>query len=151
MIRFTSAVAIALATVVLPLAQGEHVAHAFGGSTIVQTAALYRQGCTTTAAGPTVGTVGFSLDDQGGGSANPNGIEIHVSVTAGSPRTAYTVDVVGSACQIFVGGDTLTTDDRGRGDLDFHVLGSTVPPGTSVRIQLLAPGDVITSDPTIAP
>jgi hypothetical protein len=151
MIRFTSALAWGLATIALPLAGVGQIAHAFGGSNIVQTVALHRQDCTTTAAGPVLGTAGFSLDDQGGGNANPDGLEIHTSLTAGSPRTAYSVSVVGSACQVLVTGGTLTTDDRGRGDLDFHVLGSVVPPGTSVRIQLLAPADGITSDLSSAP
>jgi hypothetical protein len=98
-----------------------------------------------------VGTARFSLDDQGGGNVNPNGIEIRASVTDGMPRTSYGVYVVNSACQLLVGGGTLATDDSGRGDLDFHVLGSVVPPGTTVRVQLLAAEDAITSDLTSAP
>lgn len=130
---------------------GSIPAHAFGGNNSTQTVPLHRQGCAATAEGITAGTAGLSLDDQGGGNTNPNGLEIHVAVTAGASRTTYTVSVVGSACQVLVTGGTLTTDDSGRGDLDFHVLGSVVPPGTSVRVQLLAPADVITSDLTNAP
>jgi hypothetical protein len=98
-----------------------------------------------------VGTARFSLDDQGGGNVNPNGLEIRVSVTAGMLRASYDVDVVNAACQVLVRVGTLTTDDSGRGDFEFHVLGSVVPPGTSVRVLLLASTDIITSDLTSAP
>lgn len=151
MIRFTSALAIALAVIALPLAEIGHIAQASGGNNTAETVALHRQACAATTAGPTVGTARISLDDQGGGNVNPNGIEILASVTAGMPRTSYNVEVVGAACQVLVSGGTLTTDDSGRGDFEFHVLGSVVPPGTNVRVQLLASTDAITSDLISAP
>ena len=151
MTRLISALAIALAAVLLPLSQSGYIAHASGGNNSVQTVALHRQDCTATTVGATAGTARFSLDDQGGGNVNPNGIEIRASVTSGVPRTSYGVYVVDAACQILASGGTLTTDDSGRGDLGFHVLGSVVPPGTNVRVELVAPGDVLTSDPTSAP
>jgi hypothetical protein len=149
--RFTSALAIALTAIALPLAQTGHIARASGGNNSAQTVALHRQNCAATNAGPTVGTARFSLDDQGGENVNPNGIEILASVTAGMPRTSYGVEVVDAACQPLASGGTLTTDDSGRGDLEFHVLGSVVPPGTNVRVQLLASTDAITSDQVSAP
>jgi hypothetical protein len=93
---------------------------------------------------------------------NPNGIEIRTGLTAGVPRSSYSVLVVDSSCQVLVRGGTLTTDDSGRGDLDFHVLGSTVPPGTTVRVEVVDPAtatvpgpgpfvDVLTSDAVSAP
>jgi hypothetical protein len=53
---------------------------------------------------------------------------------------------------VLFSGGTLTTDDRGRGDLSVHVPASVVPPGASLRVQLVAPADadIITSDPTSA-
>lgn len=151
MTRLRSALVIAATFIALPLAHTGRIAHASGGNNGVQTVALHRQGCAATNAGLIMGTARFSLDDQGGGNVNPNGIEIRASVTAGLPRTSYTVDVMGSACQVLTSGGTLTTDDGGRGDLDFHVLGSVVPPGTTVLVQLQASLDVLTSDPTSAP
>ena len=41
---------------------------------------------------------------------------------------------------------SLTTDDSGRSDLDVHVAGSLLPPGAALRVQLVAPADVLTSD-----
>ncbi len=43
---------------------------------------------------------------------------------------------------------SLTTDDRGRGDLDAHVAGSLLTPGAPLCVQLTAAADVLTSDPT---
>ncbi len=149
--RFTRTGTIALATLLLPLVQVGPIAHASGGNNDLQTVAVHRQNCTTASAGATVGTARFSLDDQGGGNVNPNGIEIRASLTAGVPRTSYAVTVVDAACQTLASGGTLATDDRGRGDQEFHVLGSTVPPGTSVRVQLVATGDTLTSDQVSAP
>jgi hypothetical protein len=156
MTRLIRALAITLAALPLPLTQFGHIARASGGINDVQTVAVHRQACTATSAGPVVGSARFSLDDQGGGNVNPNGIEIRASLTAGTPRASYSVYVVGSACQILVRGGTLTTDDSGRGDFEFHVLGSTVPPGTTVRVQLTTPStgpstDVLTSDAVSAP
>jgi hypothetical protein len=151
MTRLARSVVIALATLSLPLIHMGHVALASGGINNVQTVALHRQICTTTTVGPLTGTARFSLDDQGGGNVNPNGIEIRASVTAGLPRASYGVYVVDAACQVLVSGGTLTTDDSGRGDVEFHVLGSVVPPGTNVRVLLVAPADTLTSDAVSAP
>jgi hypothetical protein len=151
MTRLPRLVTIALSTLLLPLVQSGGIARASGGINSVQTVALHRQVCTASVAGQAVGTARFSLDDQGGGSVNPNGIEIRASVTAGQPRTSYGVDVVDAACQVLAAGGTLVTDDSGRGDLGFHVLGSLVPPGTNVRVELIASADALTSDPVSAP
>jgi hypothetical protein len=151
MIRLPRFLVIALPIVFLPLVLPGGIAHASGGNNLVQTVALHRQACTASAAGPVAGTARFSLDDQGGGSVNPNGIEIRVGVTAGQKRSSYSVYVVDAACQVLAAGGTLVTDDSGRGDLEFHVLGTVVPPGTYVRVELTAPGDALTSDPVSAP
>ena len=97
--------------------------------------------------GPLVGTARFSLDDQGG---IPGGFEIDVALTAGLPRSNYSVFVLATPCQVLASGGTLKTDDRGRGDLSVHVAGTVVPQGTSLRVQVvaLAGADVLTSDPT---
>jgi hypothetical protein len=150
-IGFRTALAIALAVVTLPLTGTEYVAHASGGTASAQTVAVYRQICPSGTLGTAVGTVRLSLDDQGGSAVNPYGLEIRVAVTAGEPRTSYSVDVLDSSCQVLDHGGTLSTDDSGRGDLDFHVLGSIIPPATTVRVQLLASVDTLTSDPTSAP
>ena len=94
----------------------------------------------------TVGTVRFSPDDQGG---NPGGLEIDVGLTARLPRTSYSVMLLGTACQLLFQGGTLTTDDRGRGDLSVHVPSTAVPAGTGLRVRVvaLAAADVLTSDP----
>jgi hypothetical protein len=149
--RLPRFVAIALPALLLPLVHSGGIARASGGINSVQTVALNRQACTAPTAGPMVGTARFSLDDQGGGNVNPNGIEIRASVTAGQARTSYGVYVVDVACQVLATGGTLVTDDSGRGDLGFHVLGSVVPPGTNVRVELVAPADVLTSDAVSAP
>lgn len=146
MTRFTRLVATALPALVLPLVQSGAIARASGGINSVQTVALHRQGCAASTVGSVVGSARFSLDDQGGGNVNPNGIEVRASVTAGQPRTDYGVYVVDGTCQVLAAGGTLITDDSGRGDLGFHVLGSVVPPGTTVRVQLVSPADVLTSD-----
>jgi hypothetical protein len=151
MSRLPRCVAIALPILLFSLVPAGGIARASGGINSVQTVALHRQACTASTAGPTVGSVRFSLDDQGGGNVNPNGIEIRVSVTAGQPRTSYGVYVVDAACQVLATGGTLVTDDSGRGDLEFHVLGSVVPPGTNTRVELIASTDVLTSDPVSAP
>jgi hypothetical protein len=39
-----------------------------------------------------------------------------------------------------------TTDDSGRGDLDAHVAGSLLPDGAALRVQVVAAGEVLTSD-----
>ena len=126
-----------------------HLAHASQGNNNPQIVALRRQSCTATTAGPQVGTARFSLDDQGGGNVNPNGVEINISLTSGLPRSTYSVSVLGNPCQVLLANGTLKTDDRGRGDLGMHILGNLIPPGTSLRVQLAAPAnaDVITSDP----
>ncbi|HXT35400.1 MAG TPA: hypothetical protein VN837_07460 [Chloroflexota bacterium] len=115
----------------------------------MQTVALHRENCTATNGGTMVGTARFSPDDQGG---NPGGLEIDVSLTAGLPRSSYSVAVLGTPCQVLFQGGTLTTDDRGRGDLSVHVPSTVVPAGASLRVQVVDPvtADVITSDPTAA-
>jgi hypothetical protein len=151
MVRLIRSLVIALAALLLPTMQWGQVAHASGGFNSVQTVAVHRQACTATTTGPLAGTARFSLDDQGGGNVNPNGIEIRASVTAGLPRVSYEVDVVDAACQVLDRGGTLTTDDSGRGDFEFHVLGSVVPPGANVRVLLVASADILTSDTVSAP
>jgi hypothetical protein len=151
MSRLPRFVAIALSSLLLPLVQSGGIARASGGINSVQTVALHQQACTASTVGATVGTVRFTLDDQGGGNVNPNGIEIRASVTAGQPRTSYGMYVVGVTCQVLAAGGTLVTDDSGRGDLGFHVLGSVVPPGTNVRVELIASADALTSDQVSAP
>jgi hypothetical protein len=151
MSRLPRFLAIALPTLFLPLVLTGGIARASGGNNLVQTVALYRQACAASVAGPMVGSARFSLDDQGGGNVNPNGVEIRASVTAGQPRTSYSVNVVGAACQVLAIGGTLRTDDSGRGDLEFHVLGTVVPPGINVRVELSASGDALISDPVSAP
>jgi hypothetical protein len=159
--RRISALTIAFAASISSMAITSHVTRASGGNDDIQTVSLQRQGCPANT-GTAVGTARFSLDDQGGGNVNPNGVEIDLSVNAGMPRTAYTALILGSSCQVLVDGGTLTTDDRGRGDLGFHVPGTSLPPGTSVRAQLVAPSsaapsnsgsftDVLTSDSVAAP
>lgn len=161
MMRFISALVIALAATTLLLAPFGHSARAANGTRNLQTVALHRQDCTATTVGPLAGTARFSLDDQGGENVNPNGIEIDVSLTAGLPRSSYSVFVLSNPCQVLVRAGTLKTDDRGRGDLSVHVLGSLVPAGASLRVQVVAPADaavpgpgpfadVLTSDPTNA-
>lgn len=145
MTRLISALVIALAATLLPLTHLGQPAHASGGNNDLQTVALHRQDCTQTNMGPTVGTARFSLDDQGG---NPGGVEIDISVTAGLPRSNYSVSVLVDPCQTLAQEGTLKTDDSGRGDLEFHVPGSLVPSGASLRVQLVAPSDLMTSDPT---
>ena len=150
MMRFISALAfalaLALAAILLPVVQGGHIAHAANGGHTTQTVALRREDCTTNG-GATVGTARFALSDQGG---QPGGLEIDVALTAGLPRSSYSVSVLGTPCQMLFSGGTLTTDDRGRGDLSVHVPANVVPAGTSLRVQVVAPAnaDVLTSDPT---
>ena len=60
------------------------------------------------------------------------------------------MSVVDAACQVLAVGGALVTDDSGRGDFQFHVLGTVVPPGTNVRVELIAPADALTSDPVSA-
>jgi hypothetical protein len=151
MIRVIRSLAIALAALLLPAIQWGQTAHASGGFNSVQTVAIHRQACTATTTGQAIGTARFSLDDQGGGNVNPYGIEIRASLTAGMPRMGYEVDVVDAACQVLDRGGTLTTDDSGRGDFEFHVLGSVVPPGTDVRVLVIASADILTSDAVSAP
>ena len=151
MTRLPRLLVFALPTLFLPLVLTGGIARASGGNNLVQTVALRRQACTASTVGPLTGTVRFSLDDQGGGNVNPNGIEIRASVTAGEPRTSYGVYVVGADCAVLTAGGTLVTDDSGRGDLGFHVLGAAVSPGTAVRVELIASTDVLTSDPVSAP
>ena len=146
MTRFMSALTLALAALTLPTVQFGQTAHASGGNATAQTVAVYRESCTAAAPGVAVGTARFSLDDQGG---NPGGMEIRTGLTGGLPRTSYTVYLLANPCQVLSGVGTLTTDDSGRGDLDVHVAGSLLPPGAALRIQLVAPADVLTSDPTI--
>jgi hypothetical protein len=132
------------AVITLALAQFGGIVHASGGSATGQTVNVYRQACTATASGAAVGTARFAADDQGG---NPGGLEIRTGLTAGLPRTSYTVSVL-NACQVLATVGTLQTDDSGRGDLDVHVAGSLLPAGATLRVQLIAPTDVLTSDPT---
>jgi hypothetical protein len=150
MTRLLCVLAAGLVMVLLPVGQIRQIVRASGGNNAIQTVALHRQSCTTTTMGPVVGTARFSTDDQGGEQVNPNGIEIRISVTAGMPRSSYSALVLGNSCQVLFRGGTLNTDDSGRGDLEFHVLGSVVPPGTRVRVQLVTSTDVITSDPASA-
>lgn len=124
-------------------AQSYQVARASGGSATAQTVGVYRVSCGATSPGLAAGTARFSLDDQGG---NPGGIEVRTALTAGLPRTSYTVYLLASPCQVLTGVGTLTTDDSGRGDLDVHVAGSLLPAGAALRIQLVTSGDVLTSD-----
>ena len=146
MMRFTSALAIALAVIILPLMQVGHIARAANGGHTTQTVALRREDCTTNG-GTTVGTARFAASDQGG---QPGGLEIDVSLTAGLPRSSYIVSVLSTPCQVLFNGGTLATDDRGRGDLSVHVPANVVPAGASLRVQVVAAADadVITSDPT---
>jgi hypothetical protein len=151
MVQLVRFLAIAGAALLLSATQWGQVAHASGGLNDVQTVALHQQACMATTTGPLAGSARFSLDDQGGGNVNPNGIEIRASVTAGMPRTSYEVDVVDAACHVLDLGGTLKTDDRGRGDFEFHVLGSVVPPDTNVRVLLTASTDILISDAVTAP
>jgi hypothetical protein len=105
---------------------------------------MYREDCTANAAGLTVGTARFSLDDQGG---NPGGIEVRTGITAGLPRASYSLFLLANPCQVLTNLGTLRTDDSGRGDLDVHVEASLLPPGAALRVQAVAPGSVLTSDP----
>lgn len=154
MMRCISALAITLAAILLPLAPFGPSAHASGGIRNLQTVALRRQDCTTTA-GPAVGTARFSLDDQGG---IPGGVEIDVALTAGLARSTYSVFVLATPCQVLAQAGMLKTDDRGRGDLSVHVSGTILPAGASLRVQVVSPStapvpgpgpfvDVLTSDP----
>ena len=59
--------------------------------------------------------------------------------------------VVGAACQVLAAGGTLVTDDSGRGDLGFHVLGTAVSPGTNVQVELIASTDALVNDQVSAP
>jgi hypothetical protein len=136
-------IALFLAALIVPLAQSSQVVRASGGNATAQTVNVYREACSAPTPGVTVGTARFSLDDQGG---NPGGIEVRTGVTAGLPRTSYSVSLLASPCQLVTAVGTLTTDDSGRGDLDVHVAGSLLPSGASFRVQLVAPGDVLTSD-----
>jgi hypothetical protein len=137
-------IALVLAALMGPLAHSGPVVHAAGGNATAQTVNVYRAACPATTPGATVGTARFSLDDQGG---NPGGIEVRTGITAGLPRTSYSVSLLASPCQVIAGVGTLITDDSGRGDLDVHVAGSVLPAGAALRVQLVAPGDVLTSDP----
>lgn len=143
MTRLISALALALAALLFPLVHTGHAALASGGNATSQTVNVDRATCTSTASGPAIGTARFSLDDQGG---NPGGIEIRTAITAGLPRASYGVSVLASPCQVLTTVGTLNTDDSGRGDLDVHVAGNLLPAGTDLRVQLVAPGDVLTSD-----
>jgi len=145
MTRFMSALALALAALVVPLAHSGQIARASGGSATGQTVNVYRESCTATSPGAAVGTARFAPDDQGG---NPGGLEIRTGLTGGLPRTSYSVVVLVSPCRVLTRAGTLTTDDSGRGDLDVHVTGSLVPPGAALRVQLASPTDTLTSDPT---
>ena len=144
MTRLSRALALTLAAFLIPLVQTTHRAHASGGTATAQTVAVYRQSCGSTGQGSVIGTARFSPDDQGG---NPGGLEIRTGLTSGLPRTAYTVSLLAGPCQTLTTLGTLTTDDSGRGDLDAHVAASLLPPGTQLRVQLIAPNDTLTSDP----
>jgi hypothetical protein len=144
MTHATRTLAIALAASLLPLTHLSPVAHASGGFNNPQTVALHRQSCSQTNVGAAVGTARFALDDQGG---NAGGLEIRTGVTAGAPRTTYAEYILDNACNVLVNAGTLKTDDSGRGDLDVHVAASAFPAGASLRVQLVASADVITSDP----
>jgi hypothetical protein len=143
MTRFMTALALALLASVIPVMQAHQIARASGGSSSAQTVAVYRQSCSATGAGAVVGTARFSPDDQGG---VPGGLEIRTGLTGGLPRTSYNVYLLASPCGVIAGVGVLTTDDSGRGDLDVHVAASLVPAGSAVRVQLVAPADVLTSD-----
>jgi len=159
MSRTLTKLAIAVAATVFPFIQFGHVARASGGVNNPQTVALHRQSCAQANVGPLLGSARFSLDDQGGGTVNPGGMEIRTAVTAGMPRTSYGEYILDDSCNVLVHAGTLKTDDSGRGDLDVHVLGSSLPSGAALRVQLVAPEnaavpgpgpftDVLTSDPT---
>lgn len=135
--------ALVLTALLAPLTQSGQIVRASGNAT-AQTVTVYRQACTAANSGLAVGTARFSLDDQGG---NPGGVEIRTDLTGGLRRTSYSVSVLASPCQVLIGVGTLTTDDSGRGDLDVHVAGSLLPAGAALRVQVMAPGDVLTSDP----
>lgn len=140
-LRHHSVAALAALLLLFPLSTG--VVEASGGNATAQTVAVYRSTCAASISGETVGTARFSADDQGG---IPGGAEIRVGLTAGKTRTSYSVYVLTGACQVLTSGGTLTTDDSGRGDLDVHVAGTTIPAGTSLRVELIGPSDVLTSD-----
>ena len=153
MVRFVSVVTLCTAAVLLPMGRFGHGVLASGGNNDVQTVALQRQSCGPANTGAIAGSARFSLDDQGGEKVNPNGIEIDISVTDGAARTAYNTFVLDNACQVLFVGESLHTDDRGRGDQEFHVPGSALPSGATLRVQLVTSAagsttDTITSDPT---
>lgn len=147
MTRFLIALTLTLAALIAPLTHSGHIARASGGSSTGQTVGLYREGCTTSSA-LAVGTVRFAPDDQGG---IPGGLEIRTGVTAGLPRTTYAVSLLANPCGVITKLGTLTTDDSGRGDLDAHVAASLISSREVVRVQLVAPGDTLTSDPVQIP
>lgn len=137
-----AAIALLLVTLGVPLTQWRGIAHASGGNATAQTVSVDRADCSSS--GPSVGTARFSLDDQGG---NPGGIEVRTAISTGLPRTNYSVSLLQSPCTVITVMGTLKTDDSGRGDLDVHVVGSLLSPGAALRVQLVAPGDILTSDP----
>lgn len=143
MSRFIRAPFLILAALIVPVTFSVQFVHAAGGNATAQTVTVYRASCSTTIQGSLAGTARFSLDDQGG---IPGGMEIRTGLTAGLPRTSYTLYLLANPCRVLTGLGTLTTDDSGRGDLDVHVAAGVVPSGTAVRIQAVASGDVLTSD-----
>ncbi len=145
---FLSYPLIALAALLLSIGSPGYLAHAAGGNATAQTVGLYRATCAASVSGPVVGTARFQADDQGG---IRGGAEIRVGVTDGLTRATYSVTVLTGDCQILQRSGSLITDDSGRGDLDVHVSGTTIPSGASLRVTLSAPGDTLTSEAVPAP
>lgn len=138
---------VALAALLPLFLLSSRTAEASGGNATAQTVAVYRSACAASLSGATVGTARFSADDQGG---IPGGAEIRIGLTAGLTRTTYSVSVLTGDCQLLISAGTLVTDDSGRGDLDVHVSGTIIPAGASLRVQLSAPGDILTSPAVVA-
>jgi hypothetical protein len=140
------AVAALLAALLLPFPLTSRAVQASGGNATAQTVGIYRSACAVSLSGATLGTARFSADDQGG---IPGGVEIRTGLTAGLTRTTYSVAILTGGCQLLTNAGTLVTDDSGRGDLDVHVSGTTIPAGTAIRVQLSTSGDTLTS-PAVA-
>lgn len=140
--------ALALAAFLFPLVMPSLQAQASGGNATAQTVGVYRSACGSVVSTPAVGTARFSADDQGG---IPGGAEIRIGITAGLTRTTYSVTVLTGDCQVLQSAGTLVTDDSGRGDLDVHISGTTIPPEATLRVALSGAGDVLSSPAVPAP
>jgi hypothetical protein len=139
---------LALAALLFSLGTSGYPAQASGGNATAQTVGVYRAACGSVATSSAVGTARFSADDQGG---IPGGAEIRIGITAGLTRTTYSVSVLTGDCQMLQNAGTLITDDSGRGDLDVHVSGTTIPAGASLQVSLSGAGDVLSSPAVPAP